>query len=239
MRQTRSFTPLRGVEVRTSGDPLASYTINGHAAVFNEWSLPLGYSGFKERISPGAFARVLSEDPHVTSNWLHDDRWQLGSTEANTLKLNEDSGGLRFWTQVPKTTYADDLRVLLERGDIAQCSFCFTIARETWVKEDLEDESVQLYSTIEEVEDLYDVCVCPMGAYPQTDLAFANNLVSGADRLDAALKDGRVPGLTLDSARARGLLQPGTTVPGATKTRERFLAGAEAATRAARAQLPA
>lgn len=239
---------MTGVEVRDSGVGDGSYTIRGHAAVFDSPSLPLGWARFTEEVAPGAFTNVLSRDPHVVANWLHDDRWQLGSTENGTLELREDGQGLYYWVRVAPTSYAADLRVLLERGDVGQCSFCFTIGAETWTYAE-DGDDLDITARIEEVEDLYDVTVCPMGAYPATDLVLANK----RDRVGDAIRDGRIPNLPIDKARASGFVDDPEAAPagpaaeavasdpnGSEREKEhgRFRAMARAKVKVARAQLP-
>jgi phage head maturation protease len=63
--------PLLVAEIRDSKNQIpGSYSIKGLASVYDKWSLDLG--GFRERIMPGAFDRVLGEDPHVLHTWDHD-----------------------------------------------------------------------------------------------------------------------------------------------------------------------
>lgn len=199
MRQHRAFAPLTDIEVRDSGAPDAKYYFTGHASVFD---LPCDFGYFTEYIAPGAFANALAKMPlEVTSNWQHDDRWLLGHTLNKTLSLSEDDTGLVQWTRPPAVSYADDLRVLLEEEYIQQASFCFTIAAETWeyTNEGEDDEEIRV--TITEIGTLYDVTVCALGAYPQTDVSLASR-----SRLDTALRQGRVPGLALEDAHERGIL---------------------------------
>lgn len=165
-------------EVRESGDPGASYYVKGHAAVFNKWSLDLG--GFRERIKKGAFTEVLSRDPHVLHVIDHDTRWVLSSTRNSTLELREDPQGLHYWSKVAPTSYAADLRILLERGDISQSSFAFIPGKDEWrIKEDDNGEEI-IERDIIEIKQLFDVTTCAMGAYPTTDSALAvRSMVSG------------------------------------------------------------
>src|SRR5690242_5449198 len=103
-------------EIRDTGDAKSAYNVRGHASVFDKWSLDLG--GFREQVRAGAFDDVLSRDPHVLHLWDHDSRYVLSSTRNKTLELRVDPVGLHYWSRVAKTSYADDLRILLERGDI-------------------------------------------------------------------------------------------------------------------------
>src|SRR5262245_9503928 len=100
-------------------------TVRGHAAVYDRTSLDLG--GFRERIAKGAFTRVLNGNPDVHALWDHDTKLVLARTKNKTLELREDPVGLHFWARVADTSYAKDLRVLMERGDIDQASFGFTV----------------------------------------------------------------------------------------------------------------
>jgi uncharacterized protein len=199
----RRVANLGQVETKDSGQEAGAYTIKGHASVFNQ---PCDFGCFKEYVAPGAFIPALAVKPlEVVSNWQHDDRWILGHTLNKTLDLWEDTQGLMQWTRVAPTSWAADLRILLDRGDIQQASFCFVIEDETWdyVNEGEPNEEIKV--TINKVRTLYDVTVCALGAYPQTDVS-----VAGRSRLDRALRSGRVPGLTLDGAQERGILPAST-----------------------------
>ena len=200
-RRTAFVADVENLEVRDSGVGDGSYTIRGHAAVFNKLSLDLG--GFKEKLDPGAFGPALNRNPDVLAVWDHDTRYTLAATKNKTLELREDPYGLHNWIQVAPTSYAADLRVLMERGDITQASFMFSIKRERYEWAGGEDDPIIF--TIEEVGELYDVTVTGRGAYPQTDQTIVH---SRSMRLVNALREGRVPGLTLDDARERGIVTP-------------------------------
>jgi HK97 family phage prohead protease len=122
----------------------------------------------------------------------------LGHTLNGTLKLAEDERGLHQWTRVAPTSYAEDLLVLLDRKDIQQASFCFTIAAERWECVDEGKPTEEIKVTITEVGTLYDVTVCALGAYPQTNVSIE---MASRSRLDAALREGRVGGLPTAAAR--------------------------------------
>jgi HK97 family phage prohead protease len=168
------FFPFSVESVRASGNPdkKGIYYVRGIAAVFDAWSLDLG--GFREKIRPGAFDNVLARDPHVLHLWDHDTARTLSSTRNKTLKLsvrNEvPDAGLHYDSEVAPTSYAADLRILLERGDIDQSSFAFTVEQDEWrIAEDGEIVEREII----EVRDLYDVTTCAMGAYPQTEADLA------------------------------------------------------------------
>ena len=149
-------------------DSADGFSLTGHAAVFGQLSENLG--GFREKIKRGAFRKALSAERNVVALWEHDARWLLASTRAGTLVLREDPKGLRASMDVAPTSYADDLRTLVERGDLHQMSFGFTVATDEWHEKDGE-----VLRTITEIDRLFDVSAVAMPAYPQTDLA-ANSL---------------------------------------------------------------
>lgn len=100
----------------------------GHASVFNTLSEDRG--GYFVMISPGAFLDSIKTDD-VRALFNHDPNYVLGRTKSGTLKLSEDDRGLAIAVDLPDTSFARDLTVLMERGDISQMSFGGMIKTET------------------------------------------------------------------------------------------------------------
>lgn len=140
---------------------LESRTIRGYAAVFNSDSENLG--GFIERIDPKAFDGVLNDDVRALIN--HDDNMILARTISGTLSLSVDERGLSYEFEVPNTTYGNDLLVSVQRGDISQSSFGFSVAEDEWDRGDVRRR------TIKKVARLYDVSPVTYPAYPDTSVA--------------------------------------------------------------------
>ena len=151
------------IETRTEKREDGSTTITGHAAVFNQMSSDLG--GFKEIIAPNAFANALN-DENLDCRCLinHDPNLILGRSTSGTLRLEETNEGLQYSFDVPDTTYGRDLIISMERGDITQSSFAFTIEDDSW--ETTEDGEVR---TINKVRNLYDCSPVTYPAYPDAD----------------------------------------------------------------------
>lgn len=103
--------------------------LEGYAAVFNAETEIAGL--FRERIEPGAFAQAVVRDD-VRALFNHDANFVLGRTTAGTLLLSEDATGLRYGVEPPNTTWANDLMVSIQRGDISQSSFAFSVDEEDW-----------------------------------------------------------------------------------------------------------
>jgi hypothetical protein len=157
----RPLTEIKVTELR-AGTTRGGFQVKGYASVFDALSHDLG--GFREKIQPGFFAPVLERNPDVHALWDHDTRYVLGRTSNGTLDLREDPKGLYNWIKVAPTSYAQDLRLLLERGDIDQASFAFNVEEDEFAVDD-EDNVVR---TLIRARDLYDVTVTAQGAYPQS-----------------------------------------------------------------------
>jgi len=157
-------------EVRAMPEEDGGYTIEGHAAVFdsNSYPLPDGRGGtFVEQVKRGAFRRAL-QDPEgpVSALVNHDPNLLLASTAGTppTLELWEDPKGLRFRARVAPTSYAEDLRLLMERGDVAGMSFGFTVEADRW----WQDGEGRTRRDIQRIGRLTDVSVVTASpAYPE------------------------------------------------------------------------
>ena len=148
--------------------------ITGYAAVFNKYSQDLGF--FKEKIQPGAFKKTIKEND-IRALINHDPNLIIGRTKNKTLELWEDDKGLGFNVKLPDTSYANDLRISIERKDITQNSFGFQTVQDEWSN----DGSKR---TLLEVK-LFDVSPVTFPAYTQTSV----KLRSGIDlrEIDEAL----------------------------------------------------
>lgn len=135
--------------------------IVGHAAVFNQWAEIGGF--FREQVRPGAFTRAIREDD-IRALFNHDANLILGRKKAGTLELREDETGLHTITLPGDQSYARDLLVALERGDVDQMSFGFRTLKDEWNYDARIPER-----TLIEVE-LFDISPVTFPAYPTTDV---------------------------------------------------------------------
>lgn len=115
------------VELRTVG---SKSVISGHAAVFDKRSQNLG--GFVEVVGRTAFNKTLADRADVRALQNHDENLVLGRTRSGTLKLSVDDSGLYYEVDPPDTSYARDLMVVMERGDVTQSSFAFFAVDDDW-----------------------------------------------------------------------------------------------------------
>lgn len=101
---------------------LSGNKLGGYAAVFGPVA-DLGDHGL-ERMAAGCFARAL-QTSDTRALYQHDPALVLGRQSSGTLRLATDDHGLEYEVDLPDTTYARDLRELVERGDITGASFQF------------------------------------------------------------------------------------------------------------------
>lgn len=122
------------VEARSAGEN--KFLVVGYAYKFGSRSQDLG--GFKEQILEGAGAESASKDD-IRALVNHDANLILGRNRAETLKLAEDSTGLHYEIQVDeRQSYVRDLLISLERGDVSQSSFGFSVnpKGEDWTRDE-------------------------------------------------------------------------------------------------------
>jgi len=129
--------------------------IEGYAA---KYETETNIGPFMESIARGAFDNVLENDVRALIN--HDPSLVLGRTSAGTLELTSDDVGLKYRVKLGNQQYATDLYESIQRGDISQSSFAFTIKEQTWS----EDRSAR---KVEEVAQLLDVSPVTYPAYKE------------------------------------------------------------------------
>lgn len=156
-KETRYFNT--NIEVRSENGEQKS--VIGYGAVFGKLSENLG--GFRELIDPNAFDDVMGDDVRFLFN--HDANHIFGRTLAGTLKLSVDSEGLFYEVNMPETNSANELLVAMERGDVTQSSFAFSVKEDKWETKEGED-----IRTITKVGRLYDVSAVTYPAYPDASV---------------------------------------------------------------------
>ena len=112
-------------EMRVKAGEGESKKIVGYAAKFNSLSEEMW--GFREQIAPGAFAEALKKSD-VRALFNHDPNYVLGRQSAGTVSLTEDNVGLHYEIDPPDTQWARDIVSSIERGDIAESSFAFSMS---------------------------------------------------------------------------------------------------------------
>jgi HK97 family phage prohead protease len=186
-----------------AADTDGAIRVSGYASVFDKPSENLG--GFVERIKPGAFTETLKEkrsDPRLL--WDHNSQYVLGRRSAGTLSLTEDAKGLAFEATLPDTSYARDLKVLMERGDVREMSFGFNVLRDEW--SDMDKPIVK--RDVLEVR-LIEISIVSFPAYPQTSVKLRD--FEGAETLsddDIVKVEEFIRTLSAPAAKAEPIVEP-------------------------------
>jgi HK97 family phage prohead protease len=136
--------------------------LRGHFATYQQ---PYSLGMFDEQIAPEAFDGVWDDDVRALFN--HDQNFPLGRTKAGTLKLSNDATGPVAEIDLPES--ATMLREAIERGDVDQMSFGFTVAEDAW--EVTNEETGRELRTITKIGRLFDVSPVTFPANPNTDIA--------------------------------------------------------------------
>ena len=125
---------VRHVEFRAepSDDGL---TLEGYAAVFNEWTEIDSWEGsFRERIAPGAFRKTLSERTPILQ-FDHGTHPLIGSLPLGVFtSIKEDEHGLRVKARLSDNWLVEPIRDAIRDGAITGMSFRFRVIRDKWAK---------------------------------------------------------------------------------------------------------
>ena len=120
IRQHNNVSEIRTVpdEIRMAPD---GHSISGYAAV---WDAPSADLGFVETIQKGAFTDSLAAGDQ---RLLREHRVDalLARVASGTLKLAEDSYGLKFNATLPQSPMGQDVAESIRRGDLRSMSFGF------------------------------------------------------------------------------------------------------------------
>jgi HK97 family phage prohead protease len=162
-----------GVELRAEPTEEAGAPhIRGTVAVYNRWSpvYKVWGEGFRERIAPSFFTKVLEAD--VRGLFNHDPNFVLGRT-PKTLRIWSDDEGLHMDATPPETGVVRDLVVApMQRGDVTGASFSFALDYDSDEPADLWEvgEDGVLQRTLLRASALYDVGPVTFPFYEQPAL---------------------------------------------------------------------
>jgi uncharacterized protein len=135
--------------------------VSGYAAVYNA-PTDLGF-GYRETISPLAFVRALQEKQDIRCLLNHDANHVLGRTKSGTLRVSSDNTGLYFECDLSDSVAAQNVRTMILRGDVDQCSFAFSCVHDDTRYNDDGTIDRELLDV-----DLYDVSPVTYPAYDST-----------------------------------------------------------------------
>jgi HK97 family phage prohead protease len=158
------YLPARELRISTAAD--GTKTLSGHAIMFGVRSVNLG--GFVEVVDPKAVSTSLRTQDILCLN-NHDSSQPLARTSAGTLKLSTDPVGVAFSCSLDtRISYANDLAISVERGDVRGMSFGFQTNKDTWT-----NDNGTLLRTLNDIE-IFEISTVSSPAYKQTDVSVRN-----------------------------------------------------------------
>lgn len=146
----------QGMEVRATDK---GATLRGYAARFGS-VYDMGW--FTEEVGRDAFKGADMTDVRVLFN--HDPNQILGRTKAGTARVGVDAEGLWYEVDLPESAAA--LREAVQRGDVAESSWGFTLSKDAWETRDGKQHRV-----LTEVRTIFDVSPVTFPANPDTTVA--------------------------------------------------------------------
>lgn len=160
-KEIRSFP----IELRKDGEGVK---LAGMPIVYGKQSEDMGFIEF---IDAGAAKKALKRsDIRALYGHNSDTLLPLGRQSAKTLRAKEMENGVDIEIDPPKRNpFVDALIESIERGDIREMSFGFTVAKDEWTYPKNNKEPVVRH--IMEFEQIYDVSYVTFAAYNDTTVA--------------------------------------------------------------------
>lgn len=161
------------IELRfIDNEGIKEYWVDGYGSVFNHLSRKMIDSQgtfFYEQITPNAFDEVINTNTlNCIMNYQHDDTQILARTSSGTLILTVDEIGLKYSFKLPNTQLGNDVRELIERGDIYESSFAFIPDyKSIEITKHIDGTIIR---TINKISGLFDCALVTNGAYSDTSI---------------------------------------------------------------------
>jgi HK97 family phage prohead protease len=133
---------------------------------------------FTESIERGAFRKALASAPNVPLLVEHDPTKLLATTRSGTLKLSEDTRGLKVEANVADTQLGRDVRTLVKRGDVYGMSFGFVAGAGN---QRVENRSGRPHRALTGFKKILDVCTTWDPAYRRAEAQFRSMTMQYAD----------------------------------------------------------
>ena len=169
-----------GLQVRAD-EQESKMIIEGYPIVFDkETYIDMGFDGWYEKVDRNAFANADMSD--VALKYNHNDNvFILARTRNESLKLTIDDHGVFMHAELIDTTTNRDVYEMVRSGLLTEGSFAFTVTSGT----ETIDENQEVHRTITEIGKLFDVAICPNGAYGDLTEIYARSY----DLLESKKKD--------------------------------------------------
>lgn len=174
------------IEVRASdGEASGAIPVRGMPILYNTWTeiYDPWLGPYQECIAPGAAARaILEDDVRLLIN--HDSNLVLARSTNSTLRATEGMDGVAMEADMAPTSYARDLAISMQRGDVSQMSFSFSVEEEDW---DVRPDGIWM-RTVQAIR-LYDYSIVTFPAYADTEASLRMRQLRAGRRNSSADED--------------------------------------------------
>lgn len=192
MLKKRTIATLADLHIREA-DGGESRTVEGYALKFGVRSRLLcdWWDYYYEVLEPGCLTRETLDRCDIKLTMFHDRQLILARSNkgAGTLSYEVDSTGVRFWAEMPRTVDGDKALELVQRGDIAGCSFCYStdeadsenaVSYER-LQEKADDGGDILLRHVKRIDNIYDFTLAADPAFEQTTVSRREVEEAGVD----------------------------------------------------------
>ena len=179
----RNVAIVEALYVREAGEGQESRTIEGYALKFGVRSRLLcdWWNDYYEVLEPGCLTMEVLNGQDIKLTMFHDRQLILARSNhgAGTLHYEVDEVGVKFWAEMPHTADGDKALELVQRGDIAGCSFCYSTDEEDSmnavsyerINEKTEKSDDILVRHVKRIDNVYDFTLAADPAYEQTEVS--------------------------------------------------------------------
>ena len=166
--------------VRADEQEASKMIIEGYPIVFDQEAyIDCGFDGWWEKVDRNAFANADMTDVALKYNH-NDNKLILARTRNGSLALTIDDHGVFMHAELIDTTEATDVYKMVKSGLLTEGSFAFTVTDD---REEVTEGVV--HRTIMGIGKLFDVAICPNGAYGDLTEIYARSY----DLLESKKKD--------------------------------------------------
>jgi len=154
------------LEIRADEQDSSKMIIEGYPIIFDKEAY-IGEEpwGWYEKVDRNAFANADMSDVALKYNH-NDDFLILARTRNDSLKLTIDDHGVFMHAELIDTTTNQDVYKMVRAGLLNEGSFAFTVTDQD-VREigNWGEDNYEVHRTILSIGKLFDVAICPNGAY--------------------------------------------------------------------------
>lgn len=129
------------------------------------------FGSFRETMHPGVLANVLAARPDVRFLFNHDGMPHARTANGTMQLTDTPTSGLVSATFDSRRADSVDLAYAIERGDITQMSWGFTVDRDEWSGED--DWGLPNVRDVYGIQEIFDVSAVTYPASPTTSIELA------------------------------------------------------------------